>query len=86
MPSVTCTKIHKDPSGRIRVRFGKTEREFQDIASLREFVRDALTPETLQAIFLRLALDRQPSLGNVSLLEGRTIDVDFSRANWGTVS
>lgn len=85
MPSVTLTKITKDADGRIRVRFGKLEREFGSLTHMRSAVRAALDQSGLIDLALALLLSRQPALGNPAALEGKTLTVDFSQPNWGTV-
>ncbi len=86
MPSVTLTKIQKDADGKIRIRFGKREYEFANIQAARDFVRSQIDRETLEVIEMALALTRQPTLSNPAALEGRTLTVDFTLANWGTVT
>ncbi len=86
MPSVTCTKIAKDPGGRIRFRFDNREYEFVNLAHLQSFVAATLDIEVLHALFMRMAMDRQPTLANVTNLEGHGINVDLSVNNWGTVT
>jgi len=86
MPAITVTKIHKDSSGRIRFRFGKSEAEFESIQAARDYVKSALTRETLELLAMAICLNRQPSLGNPPALEGKTVTVDFSLANWGTLA
>jgi hypothetical protein len=86
MPQVTLDKINKDASGRVRFLFGKSELEFPTIEAAREWARQQLLKEQLQAIAVALCLTRQPNLHNLNALEGRTVNVDFTLANWGTVS
>lgn len=86
MPSITLTKIIKEEDGQIRVRFGKVEREYASLADMRASVRAALDQSDLIDLALALILSRQPALGNPSALDGRTITIDFSKANWGSVS
>ncbi len=86
MPSVTLTKIQKDADGKVRIRFGKREYEFANIQAVRDFARGQLDRDTLEAITMALALTRQPTLSNPTALEGRTLTVDFTLANWGTVT
>jgi hypothetical protein len=86
MPQVTLTKIHKDVGGRIRFRFGKREYEFSSIEHAKEWVRSRFNTEDMDAIAIALCLERQPALGNLATLEGRTLTVNLSLANWGTVS
>lgn len=86
MPSVTLTKIVKEAGGKVRVRFGKVEREYPSLEDMRSSVRAALDQADLIDLALALILSRQPNLGNPSALEGRTVTVDFGQANWGTVS
>jgi hypothetical protein len=86
MPSVTLHKIVKEADGRVRLRFGKREREFSDLQAMRDFAEAQLTPEVLEALVVALALKRQPALGNPSAFEGRTLNVDLTLANWGTLS
>lgn len=89
MPSTTITQIRKPPSGKIYFRFGKAEREFESIAAAREWARNNLPDdpqEFLQSLAICMALQRQPALGNPAALEGRTLTIDLTQANWGTVS
>lgn len=86
MPSVTLTKIVKEPGGRILLRFGKREYEFSSIEHFRQSVRGMLDREDLEVLAMALILARQPNLGNPAALEGRTITIDFNAASWGTVS
>ena len=87
MPSITCTKIVKEPGGRVRFRFDNgDEIEFASRQDAIEFVRDRLSRETLQALFVRIVLDRQPLLNNIPAVEGKTLNVDTSANNWGTVT
>lgn len=85
MPSITLTKITKEAS-RVRFRFGKIEREFPSIQAARDWAQSRFTREDMEAIAIALCLSRQPNLTNVNQLEGRTLTVDLSLANWGTVS
>lgn len=86
MPSVTITKVQKDPSGHVRFRFGKREREFPSLAEAREFVRGVLgDPDTIEAAAIALMLSRQPSLGNPAVFQGRSVIIDFSLPSWGTI-
>lgn len=75
MPSVTIDAIERQPDGRILVRTGK-----------RAAVRASLNRDDLLDIALALVLARQPNLGNPAAFAGRTVTVDFSQVNWGTVS
>lgn len=84
MPSATVTKILKS-GNEIRVQFGKRERVYDDIQQMRNFVRDTLDRDTLEAIAMALMLSRQPALGNPSVFEGKSINIDLSVANWGTL-
>lgn len=86
MPSVTCTKIVKEAGGRILVRFGKVEMEFANLGAMKAYVASILDREQLTALALRLMIDRQPTLNNPSVFEGRSVNVDFSVNNWGTVT
>lgn len=86
MPSVTVTKIVKEASGRVLVYFGKHCREFTTVEDMRAAVRAALTRADVENLALALMLSRQPSLANPAALEGRTVTVDFSLANFGTVT
>jgi hypothetical protein len=85
MPSATFTKIVKQDDGSIRFRFGKREYEFASLVAVREFVRRRLDQETIESLALALLVSRQPSLANLAAIEGRTVVVDFSLANWGTI-
>ena len=62
MPSITVTEVAKDTAGRVTVRFGSTEREFESVEHMRECVRAALTREDLMDLALALILARQPTL------------------------
>lgn len=86
MPSVTLTKIVKEPGGRIRVRFGKRETEYASLAEMKASVRAQLGPDDLEALVLALALTRQPNLTNTAALEGKTLNVDLSATAWGTIN
>jgi len=79
--SITLTKITRQPGGGVVVNFGKRGREFASLADLRDFVRDKLDRDVLEALFLRVALDRFPNMDNPAQLEGRTLTVDTSIAN-----
>lgn len=86
MPSVTVTNIVKEADGRVLIRFGKREREFSSLASLRQWASNVLDRETLDALAIALMLERQPALGNPSAFEGHSIAVNFANANWGTIT
>jgi len=86
MPSVTVTKITPLQDGRVIVRFGKREREFASVADMREFARSQVDAATLEGMAVGLMLTRQPALGNPGVFEGRSVNVDFSLANWGTIT
>lgn len=85
MPSVTVTDLAVEQDGKVRIRFGKRTREFNSIEHMRMCVSEALNLETLEALAMRLILQRQPAIGNPSAVIGRTLEVDFSKANWGTL-
>jgi hypothetical protein len=80
--TITLTKINK-VGNKVYLKFGKTEREFNDLAHLKAFVQDQLTPDVLIALFCRIAIDRQPALASPALLEGHGLSIDTSLNNWG---
>lgn len=87
MPSVTVTKISKEPDGRILVDFSHGEgREFASLADMKSVVRSNLTRDDLVDIAIALMLSRQPTLANPAAFVGHSVNVDFSAANWGTVT
>lgn len=88
MASATITKIQTDADGKVRFQFGKREYEFSSLAAAKAAVRDQLilSRDTLEVIAMGLALTRQPTLSNPAALQGHTVTVDFTLANWGTVS
>lgn len=83
----TITKIAKPASGKIYVRIGKTEYEFNSLSDIREFARSRLTLDVLHAIMLALIIERAPTLGaaGIAALEGKGVKIDLSANNWGTV-
>lgn len=83
--SVTLTNIRRR-AGKIYVRFGKREHEFESLVEMQRYVAERLTPETLEALFLALLIERQPDITNPAQIEGRTLTVDMSLASWGRVS
>jgi hypothetical protein len=85
MASVTVTKIVKEAS-RVLVYFGKDCREFSSLSEMQQLVRANLTRSDLMDIALGLMLSRQPALGNPTVFEGKSVNVDFSATNWGTLS
>lgn len=85
MASVTLSKIDKS-GGRVDFQFADgSGLGFKSAADAADYARRYLTGDTLRAIVVALALTRQPTLGNVAALEGKTVTIDFSQANWGTV-
>lgn len=73
--SVTCTSaIAAD--GKVRFRFGKREREFANQEAVGDFVRDALSPDVLDAILIAKA--RQA--GSINSIVGKTITADLTLA------
>lgn len=86
MPSITLTKCGKDSDNRVRFQFGKRGYEFHDLAAANAFVKSQLDRDTLDTIMMALVMSRQPTLANPAALNGRTLTVDFSLANWGSVS
>lgn len=82
--SITLTGIATDADGRIRVRFGKREYEFQNLDIAKAFVADSLSRETLELIALKIAIDRAPA--NPQSLAGHAVTVDTSLASWGKVA
>lgn len=88
MPSVTITKIVKEGggAGRIRIRFGKLEREYASLAHLQAAAKANLSVDDLIDIAIGLMLSRQPTLTNPNVFEGHTVTVNFAAVtNWGTV-
>lgn len=85
MPSVTCTDIERN-GNRVRIHFGKRAYDFASVEEVRSFVDNILTRDTLEALFMALAISRQAGLNNPNLLVGRTVNVNFAVNNWGTVS
>jgi hypothetical protein len=83
--TVTLNSVQKDASGRVRFRFGDEEVEFQSLAAAADFARDQLTKRDVYAIAVGLVLTRQPALGNPSAFAGKSLTVDLTLANWGTV-
>jgi hypothetical protein len=85
--SVTVTAISIAGNGEVRIRFGKRERVFADLSALKGFVREVLTnQETLEAAALALMIARQPNLANPAAFVGHAVNVDFTAANWGTIT
>jgi hypothetical protein len=83
--SVTLTSIRR-AGGKIYVRFGKREYEFNSLTEVRAYVEEKLGRETLECLFLALLVERQPDINNPALVEGRTLTVDMALTNWGRVS
>lgn len=83
--SVTLTQIRQQ-NGRIFLRFGKETYEFNSLADIRDYVQSILGKAELHALFMACAIERQAALNNPAQLEGRTLTVDFSLNNWGTVA
>lgn len=86
MPSVTITSVTKNGDGSVTVVVGKRTRVYGSVAALKAAVRSNLTVDDLIDLALALALFRQPALGNPSAFDGHTVSVDFTAANWGTIS
>jgi hypothetical protein len=82
--TVTLTAIARDEDGKIRVRFGKRELEFQNLAALQSYVTEKLDIDTVGAIALRIAMDRAPN--NPEALIGHSVTVDTSLNSWGKVT
>lgn len=79
--SITLTKLVRYGDGRIVVSFGKRGREFASLADLRAFVADKLDRDVMEALLLRIALDRFPIMDSPAQLEGRKLTVDTSLTN-----
>lgn len=86
MPSIAAPKVIKEASGKVRIRFGKREYEFNSIEEARASVRSQLGVEDLELLTMALMFARQPNLGNPAAFEGRKVNVDFKATNWGTIS
>lgn len=85
--SVTLTKIQfTNAQSVIRVRFGKKEYEFNNLAHLQAIVEPFLRREVLEMIALAILMERQPNIGNPGAIEGHSINVDLSANNWGTLT
>lgn len=83
--SVTITKVLRQ-NGRVYIRFGKREYEFASQQAVQEFVAQKLNTEVLEALAIAIVVARQPTLANLALVEGKTLTVDPTVNNWGTVS
>lgn len=83
--SVTIRALEKRPDGTVRVLLGKNEYVFNSIEDARAAARD-FDAEDARQLVLRLIFARQPGLGNPAALVGRTVTIDPTSANWGTVS
>lgn len=84
--SATVTAISAPAGGPITIAFGKRTRPFNDLNHMKVVAADALTRDDLEFIALRLMLARQPAFGNPAAFVGKSVAVDFSLANWGTIS
>jgi hypothetical protein len=85
--SVTLTKIQfTNANSPIRIRFGKRDYEFNDLAHMKGFVASQLSRETLESLMLAMLIERQPDINNPGQVEGKTMTVDMSVNNWGTIS
>jgi hypothetical protein len=40
----------------------------------------------LEALAIALMLTRQPALGNPAVFDNKTVEVDFTKAAWGTIA
>lgn len=67
--------------GRLRLRFGKHEREFVDIAEVRAWVRGVLADEGTDDLLLALLLAKGFKSGNPASVVGKTITVDMTAAS-----
>jgi hypothetical protein len=77
MPAVTLTIVRR--AGRILVRRGKVEREFDSLTHLRMWVEDNRsrpTPEQETADALALLAKDAKSAIDLDSLSGKTVDVD----------
>lgn len=82
MPSITCTQAQRDnQTGRITLNFGKIGMEFNDIAHAKAFVESMLSRDTMIALFIKIATDRNLTLAQI---EGKTLTINVNLANWGT--
>lgn len=89
--SVTLNSVQQDASGRVRFRFSMPsgeldEREFASISDASQYARDRLTRNEAIAMGIALVLTRQPTLSNPSAFAGKTMTIDLTLANWGTVA
>jgi hypothetical protein len=73
--SLTCTDVVID-SGRVLVRFGKRTREFPNVQAVRDFVRDAISIDVLEAILIAKAMQAN----NPAAAIGKTVTGDMTAA------
>jgi hypothetical protein len=83
--SITCTNI-RSVGGKHYISFGKTEYEFNDLEHLKRVVSEQLDRRVLAALFLKIAIERQPALSNPAQLEGRTLTINTDNNNFGVIS
>jgi len=85
MPSVTLTRYAREPdTGRHHFYFGKECLSYDSAEHARQSL--AGFSNDLKQLAMRLILMRQPGLINPVVFVGRTINLDFSLASWGTVT
>jgi hypothetical protein len=85
MPSVTISKIRKPANGKIYVRLGKQEFEWNSLAEMKRDISSRFDKDDLMLIAMVMMLKRQPLLDNPTALEGLKLNIDLTLDAWGTV-
>lgn len=79
--SVTLTAINQRPDGSVEFKFGKQGIEFASLEAAKSYARGNLSREALVSLIIGICLERQPTLSNPAVLEGRTLSLDTAIAN-----
>lgn len=73
----TCTGCRVSEKGVIYFRFGKLEREFQDMRELRLWIERTLSQDVLDAMAAARLLKDSPDLQKLDASVGKTLSIDL---------
>lgn len=76
----TCTGCRVSEKGVIYFRFGKLEREFQDMRELRLWIARTINEDVLDALAASRLLKDSPDLQKLDAAVGKTLSIDLVAA------
>lgn len=82
MPQARITRVdHDDATGSVQIFFGKSGLTFQSMEHVKIWVEREGGREALQALAVRAAIKKAPTLRNAAVVNGTRVKIEFDDPN-----